>query len=264
MATIPQLFDLSGRIALVTGGSRGLGREIAEALAEAGACLMLLARREQWLDPAVAEFRGRGFRCEGLVCDVAAPRQIADAVARTLETYGRIDILVNNAGVSWGAPADTMPLEKWRSVIDTNLTGAFLFCQAVGRHMIEREATAQRGGSIVNITSINALTGGLLMPDVPNASYVASKGGLTALTRELAAKWARHGIRVNAIAPGYFPSRLTERIWERVEARAPSQIPMGRAGREGELKGAALFLASEASSYVTGQTIVVDGGTTLV
>jgi gluconate 5-dehydrogenase len=257
--TVQQLFDLSGQVALVTGGSRGLGREIAEGLAEAGASLMLLARREQWLDPTLAELRGRGFLCEGLVCDAAVPEQVATAVSRTLEIYGKIDILVNNAGVSWGAPAETMPLDKWRIVIDTNLTGAFLFCQAVGRHMIERGA-----GSIVNITSINALAGGLLMPDVPNASYVASKGGLTALTRELAAKWGRHGIRVNAIAPGYFPSRLTERIWERVEERTKVQVPMARPGRNGELKGAALFLASGASSYVTGQTIVVDGGTTLV
>jgi len=257
--TVQQLFDLSGQVALVTGGSRGLGREIAEGLAEAGASLMLLARREQWLNPTLAEFRQRGYRCEGLVCDAAAPEEVATAVSRTLEVYGKIDILVNNAGVSWGAPAETMPLDKWRTVIDTNLTGAFLFCQAVGRHMIER-----RAGSIVNITSINALTGGLLMPDVPNASYVASKGGLTALTRELAAKWGRHGIRVNAIAPGYFPSRLTERIWERVEERTKAQVPLARPGRDGELKGAALFLASAASSYVTGQTIVVDGGTTLV
>jgi len=196
MKPVQQLFDLSGQTALITGGSRGLGREIAEGLAEAGAALMLLARREQWLTPTLDEFRGRGFRCQGMVCDAAVPEQIEAAVARTLEIYGKIDILVNNAGVSWGAPAETMALDKWRMVIDVNLTGAFLFCQAVGREMIRAG-----GGRIVNISSINALTGGLIMPDVPNASYVASKGGLTALTRELAAKWARHGIRVNAIAP---------------------------------------------------------------
>ena len=259
MKPVQQLFDLSGQTALITGGSRGLGREIAEGLAEAGAALMLLARREQWLTPTLDEFRGRGFRCQGMVCDAAVPEQIEAAVARTLEIYGKIDILVNNAGVSWGAPAETMALDKWRMVIDVNLTGAFLFCQAVGREMIRAG-----GGRIVNISSINALTGGLIMPDVPNASYVASKGGLTALTRELAAKWARHGIRVNAIAPGYFPSRLTERIWERVQARMEQQVPLGRSGREGELKGVALFLAAEASSYITGQTLVVDGGTTLV
>jgi NAD(P)-dependent dehydrogenase (short-subunit alcohol dehydrogenase family) len=259
MRTVQQLFDLSGQTALITGGSRGLGREIAEGMAEAGASLMLLARREQWLTPTVEEFRQRGFRCEGLVCDAAVPEQIESSVAKTLEIYGTIDILVNNAGLSWGAPAETMALDKWRIVIDVNLTGAFLFCQAVGRQMIERGR-----GRIVNISSINALTGGLLMTDVPNASYVASKGGLTALTRELAAKWARHGIRVNAIAPGYFPSRLTERIWERVQVRAEQQVPMGRGGQEDELKGVALFLASDASNYITGQTIVVDGGTTLV
>jgi gluconate 5-dehydrogenase len=259
MKPVQQLFDLTGQTALITGGSRGLGREIAEGLAEAGAALMLLARREQWLTPTLDEFRGRGFRCQGMVCDAAVPEQIEAAVARTLEIYGKIDILVNNAGISWGAPAETMALDKWRMVIDVNLTGAFLFCQAVGREMIR-----SGGGRIVNISSINALTGGLIMPDVPNASYVASKGGLTALTRELAAKWARHGIRVNAIAPGYFPSRMTERIWDRVQARMEQQVPLGRAGQEGELKGVALFLAAEASSYITGQTLVVDGGTTLV
>src|SRR6266550_5336631 len=131
-----------------------------------------------------------------------------------MQSSGRIYIQIYTAGISSGAPAETMALDKWRMVIDVNLTGAFLFCQAVGREMIRGG-----GGRIVNISSINALTGGLIMQDVPNASYVASKGGLTALTRELAAKWARHGIRVNAIAPGYFPSRLTERIWERVQAR---------------------------------------------
>jgi NAD(P)-dependent dehydrogenase (short-subunit alcohol dehydrogenase family) len=259
MKPVHHLFDLSGQVALITGGSRGLGREIAEGLAEAGASLMLLARREQWLIPTLEEFRGKGFRCEGMICDAGAAEQIEPAVARTLEIYGQIDILVNNAGVSWGAPAETMALDKWRRVIDVNLTGAFLFCQAVGREMIR-----SGGGRIVNISSINALTGGLVMPDVPNASYVASKGGLTALTRELAAKWGRHGIRVNAIAPGYFPSRMTERIWDRVQARIEQLVPLGRSGHEGELKGVAVFLASAASSYVTGQTIVVDGGTTLV
>jgi NAD(P)-dependent dehydrogenase (short-subunit alcohol dehydrogenase family) len=258
MPSVKQLFDLEGQTALVTGGSRGLGREIAEGLMEAGASVMLLARRAQWLTPAVEDFRRRGFRCEGLVCDAGAPEQIEPAVARTLEIFGRIDVLVNNAGISWGAPAETMPLEKWRQVVDTNLTGAFVFCQAAGRTMIQNG-----GGRIVNISSINALAGGLILRNVPNAGYVASKGGLTALTRELASKWGRYGIRVNAIAPGYFPSRLTEKIWDQVQVEMENRAPLGRGGREGELKGVALFLASQASSYITGQTIVVDGGTTL-
>src|SRR6266550_8470940 len=138
-----------------------------------------------------------------------------------MQSSGRIYIQIYTAGISWGAPAETMALDKWRMVIDVNLTGAFLFCQAVGREMIRAG-----GGRIVNISSINALTGGLIMPDVPNASYVASKGGLIALTRELAAKWARHGIRVNAIAPGFFPSRMTERVLNERQTELEQRIPM--------------------------------------
>jgi NAD(P)-dependent dehydrogenase (short-subunit alcohol dehydrogenase family) len=150
-----------------------------------------------------------------------------------------------------------MPLDKWRSVLDVNLTGAFLFAQAAGREMI-----ARGGGSIVNVASIAGLQA--MAEVVPAAGYVASKGGLLALTRELAAQWARHGIRVNAIAPGFFPSRMTEKVLDRAQAAIETRIPMGRVGRPGELKGAAVFLASDASSYITGQTIVVDGGATVV
>jgi NAD(P)-dependent dehydrogenase (short-subunit alcohol dehydrogenase family) len=255
----PELFDLTGRVALVTGGSRGLGQEMTEALAESGASVMILARRDQWLTPALEDFRARGFSIEGMLCDVSQPEQVQNAVEKTLTAFQKIDILVNNAGVSWGAPAEDMTLEKWKMVIDINLTGAFLFAQAVARHMIERKA----GGSIVNIASINAIQGGLPMLETNNAGYVASKGGLIALTRELAAKWGRHGIRVNGIAPGYFPTKMTERIWSRAEALS-DRIPLGRPGAEGELKGATVFLASDASSYMTGQTIVIDGGTVLV
>jgi gluconate 5-dehydrogenase len=259
MPGLKQLFRLTDRIALVTGGSRGLGREIAEGLAEAGASLMILARREPWLGAALAELKAMGFRCEGLVCDVAKPEEVQAAVSKTLETFGRIDILVNNAGVSWGAPAEDMPLEKWRMVLDTNLTGAFLFCQAAGREMIR-----QQYGRIINVASINAIQGGLPMQDISAAGYVASKGGLVALTRELAAKWARHGIRVNAIAPGYFPTRMTEKIWQQAGQLVRTSVPMGRGGMDGELKGVAVFLAADASNYITGQTIVVDGGTVLI
>jgi gluconate 5-dehydrogenase len=247
------LFDLSGQAALVTGGSRGLGEEIAEGLAEAGASLMLVARRPQWLEPAVERFRARGFSCEGVECDVADPA----AVASVVDSMERVDILVNNAGVTWGQPAEEMPLEKWQNVIDINLTGAFLFCQAAGRAMIR-----QRSGCIINVASIAGL---VAMPGaIHSAGYAASKGGMLALTRELAAKWAKHGIRVNAIAPGFFPSRMTEKVLARVQAEVEAEIPMGRVGRAGELKGVAVFLASAASAYITGQTIVVDGGATVV
>jgi len=251
-------FDLSGRVALVTGGSRGLGEEMAEGLGEAGASLMLLARRPQWLTPAVEALRAAGHQCQGTVCDVADPAQVEQAVRATLDAYGRIDILINNAGVTWGAPAEEMPLDKWRMVLDVNLTGAFLFAQAAGREMIR-----QGSGTIVNVASVAGLRGSL-PGSVDYAGYVASKGGLIALTRELAAKWGRHGIRVNAIAPGFFPSRMTEKVLERIQARVETGIPLGRVGRAGELKGVAVFLASAASSYITGQTIVVDGGMTAV
>jgi gluconate 5-dehydrogenase len=256
---VRELFDLSGQVALVTGGSRGLGKEMAEGLAEAGAAVFVLARREQWLAPTLDEFRERGFRCDGLICDVSRPEEVQAAAEQAIAAFGQLDILVNNAGVSWGAPAEEMPLAKWQMVMDVNLTGAFLFCQAAGRHMIARGR-----GNIINVASVNALTGGLPMTEISAAGYVASKGGLVALTRELAAKWARHGIRVNCIAPGYFPTRMTEKIWERAQTMTRDRVPLGRGGREGEIKGVAVFLASEASSYMTGQTLVVDGGGTLV
>ncbi|HEY6327767.1 MAG TPA: SDR family oxidoreductase, partial [Blastocatellia bacterium] len=256
MPTLKELFDLQGKVALVTGGSRGLGQEMSEGLAEAGASLMLLARREQWLTPAIEDFRSRGFKCEGAVCDVANPEQVQSAVARTVEHYGKIDILVNNAGISWGAPAETMPVDKWKSVIDVDLTGAFLFCQAAGREML-----AHKAGVIINVASIAGLVGSVETGQ-HISGYVAAKGGLIALTRELAAKWASHGIRVNAIAPGFFASRMTEKLLEVAGDQIEAQAPMGRIGRPGELKGVCVLLASAASGYMTGTTVVVDGGTT--
>ena len=258
MPTLKELFDLSGKVALVTGGSRGLGREMAEGLGEAGASLMLLARREQWLTPTVGEFREMGFRCEGALCDVSNPDDVQRAVDATVQAYGAIDILVNNAGVTWGAPIEQMPLDKWQTVIDINLTGAFLFIQKAGRHMLERGS-----GSVINVASVAGLIGS--MEDGQHISgYVAAKGGLIALTREVAAKWARRGVRVNAIAPGFFPSRMTEKVLDSARAQIEAAVPMGRVGAEGELKGVTVFLAAQASGYITGQTIVVDGGSTAV
>jgi NAD(P)-dependent dehydrogenase (short-subunit alcohol dehydrogenase family) len=256
MTDLGKLFDLTGKVALVTGGSRGLGEEMAEGLAEAGSHLMLLARREQWLSPAVEAMKRRGFRCEGMLCDVSKPDEVKAAVEKTVEIYGRIDILINNAGVSWGAPPEEMPLDKWQMVIDVNLTGAFLFSQAAAAHMIR-----QKYGRIVNVASISGLLGSL---SLQTAGYVASKGGLISLTRDLAAAWADHNIRVNAIAPGFFPSRMTEKVLPRMQEYLTNRVPMRRAGVPGELKGVAVFLAADASNYITGQTIVVDGGVTAV
>lgn len=251
--TLQSLFDLTGRVALVTGGSRGLGLEMAEGLAEAGARLMICARRREWLAPAVDALRSAGHAVESCECDVADAASAQAVVDRALAVFGRLDVLVNNAGVSWGAPAENMPLEKWRHVLDINLTGAFLFAQAAGRVMI-----AQQRGSIINITSVAALQG--LVNGPHYVGYAASKAGVIGLTRELAASWGRHGIRVNAIAPGFFHSRLADPVMPLAEPHIRATNPIPRVGQPGELKGVCVFLASDASSYVTGQTIVVDGG----
>lgn len=259
MPELKQLFDLTGKVALVTGGSRGLGLEMAEGLAEAGASLMLLARREQWLAPAVAGLKQRGFCVQGAVYDVANPDAAPAAIARTVAAYGRVDILVNNAGVTWGEPAEEFPLEKWNMVLEIDLTAAFLFCQAAGKEMMK-----QRYGRIINIASVMGMIGTLPELEHHLSAYVAAKGGLIALTRELAAKWAQHNIRVNAIAPGFFPSRMTEKSLAGYGDALAATTPMKRVGQAGELKGVAVFLAADASSYITGQTIVVDGGMTIV
>jgi len=253
MPPLSSLFDLAGRVAIVTGGSRGLGLEMAEGLAEAGARLMICARREEWLTPALAELRGRGFTVEGMTCDVAKPDDVQAVVDKTLQTFGRLDILVNNAGVTWAASAADMPLEKWRKVIDTNLTGTFLFSQAAGREMLKVGY-----GRIINVASIAGLIASVNGPHY--AAYAASKAGIMGLTRELAASWGRQGIRVNAIAPGYFHSRLADGAIAMVEPELKATSPMGRVGADDELKGVVVFLAADASNYMTGQVMVVDGG----
>ena len=256
MPSIQELFALDGRVAIVTGASRGLGEEMAEGLAEAGAALMICARREQWLTPTIERFAARGFRVEGLVADVSNPADVQAVVDRTIAIYGRLDILVNNAGITWGARPEDMALDKWQKVIDVNLTGAFLFAQAAGRAMLQRGYWR-----IINIASIAGLHAAVDGPHY--APYAASKAGLMGLTRELAASWGRHGIRVNAIAPGFFHSRLADPVLPLVEPAIKATCPIPRIGAEGELKGVCVFLASDASNYITGQTIVVDGGRTI-
>jgi len=253
---IRQLFDLAGRTAIVTGGSRGLGREMAEGLGEAGANLVLCARRAEWLTPTLAELRATGFNVEGQECDVSNPSQVQAVVDLAMHTFGTVDILVNNAGLSWGALPEEMSLDKWQKVLDANLTGAFLFAQAAGREMLKRNS-----GSIINIASVAGIQG--LVNGPHYAGYAASKAGLMGLTRELAASWGRRGIRVNAIAPGFFHSRLADAVIPLVEPAIQAFNPIARVGNPGELKGVCVFLASDAASYITGQTIVVDGGGTI-
>ena len=256
MSSLNQLFSLEGRVALVTGGSRGLGQEMAEGLAEAGASLMLCARRDEWLSPAVESMRRQGFRTEGALGDVANAADVERIVSQTIATYGKVDVLVNNAGVTWAAEPEDMPLDKWQKVVDINLTGAFLFAQAAGRDMLKRQ-----WGRIINIASIAGLQASVNGPHY--APYAATKAGLIGLTRELAASGGRKGIRVNAIAPGFFHSRLADAAIALSEPGIKATSPIPRVGNAGELKGVAVFLASDASNYITGQTIVVDGGRTI-
>ena len=256
MRPLTDLFDLTGRVAIVTGGSRGLGEEMAEGLAEAGASLMLCARREQWLTPTLEAFRKRGFRVEGAICDVSQAEQVWAVVDKTVSVFGKVDILINNAGISWGEEPETMALDKWQRVIDTNLTGAFLFSQAAGREMLKRKY-----GRIINIASIAGLHASV--HGAHYAGYAASKAGLMGLTRELAATWGPSGIRVNAIAPGFFHSRLADPAIAHAEPQIKATSPIPRVGDAGELKGVAVFLAADASNYITGQTIIVDGGRTI-
>jgi gluconate 5-dehydrogenase len=256
MASIQDLFNLEGRVAIVTGGSRGLGEEMAEGLAEAGAALVLCARRAEWLEPTVDRFRANGVRVEGLVADVAKPADVQAVVDAAMKAFGQVDILVNNAGVTWGERPESMPLDKWQKVLDVNLTGAFLFAQAAGREMLKRKY-----GRIINVASISGLHASVRGPHY--AGYAAAKAGLMGLTRELAASWGRDGIRVNAIAPGFFHSRLADPVIHLAEASIEASCPIPRVGAAGELKGVAVFLAADASNYITGQVIVVDGGRTI-
>jgi NAD(P)-dependent dehydrogenase (short-subunit alcohol dehydrogenase family) len=253
---VMKLFDLTGRTAIVTGGSRGIGKEMAEALGEAGANLMLCARRREWLDETVNGFAARGFSVRGKVCDVSKPAEVQGVVDSTLKHFGAVDILINNAGVSWGSMPEEMTLEQWQKVIDVNLTGCFLMAQAAGKEMLKAGK-----GSIINIASISGITSSANGPFY--AGYVASKAGLIGLTRELAASWGRRGIRVNAIAPGFFHSRLADAVIDIYERSIQENNIIPRVGEEGELKGITVFLASDASSYITGQTIAVDGGMTV-
>jgi len=248
------LFDLSGKTAIVTGGGKGIGRQMAEGLAEAGANIIVCARNAERCEQAAAELAELGVKTLGLRCDVRDAGQVQAVVARTVADFGGVDVLVNNAGTVWGATAEDMPLEGWQKVVDVNLTGVFLFSQAAGRTMIDGD-----GGSIVNIASVAGLHGA--PPEITNTVvYHATKGGVIAFTRDLAWKWAAHGIRVNAIAPGWFPSDMANFVLDHAGDELVRRIPLGRFGGPDDLRGPVVFLASEAAAYVTGHTLVVDGG----
>ena len=250
---VRRLFDLSGRVAIVTGGSVGLGRQMAEGLAEAGANVVLCARRKERCEQAADELRKSGVETLAIGADIKSTEDVRRMVESTVDRFGRIDILVNNAGTAWGAPVETMQLEHWNKVIETNLTGTFLCSQSVGKVMIQ-----QKRGKIINISSVAGMYGA--SADLQAIGYHASKGGVISFTKDLACKWAPHNIQVNAIAPGWFPTHMSEWALEHHKDAFLERIPMRRFGNDHDLKGAAVFLASDASDYVTGHVLVVDGG----
>ena len=257
--SVRQLFDLTGRTALVTGGSRGLGLQIAEALAEMGARVALVARKPDELDGAIAHLEAQfGTHAVSIACDLADTVAIPRMVARTIEQLGAIDILVNNAGTTWGAPTVDHPLDAWRKVVDLNLTAMFVVTQEVGR----RSMIPRGRGRIINVASILGLTGGNDAGRPATLAYNTTKGGVVNFTRALAVEWAPYGINVNAIAPGLFATKMTRGLIEMLGGEAANKAPLRRLGGPEDLKGVAVLLASDASAFITGQIIAVDGGVT--
>lgn len=252
---VSDLFDLTGKVAVVTGGSAGLGFMMAEGLAEAGASLVLAARNLERCEAAAEKLHAAASgRPLAVRCDVSNLEDVKNLVEKTLRGFGRIDALFNNAGYAWEAPLEEFPVEKWERTVAVNATGTFLCCREVGRQMIR-----QKAGKIINVLSVNGLAS--VDPQVADSvPYAASKGALLAFTRDLARKWARYRITVNGIAPGYFETRMSRYILEHRRDPILNSIPMGRLGEKDEIKGVAVFLASAASDYITGQVLAVDGG----
>lgn len=256
---VKTLLDLSTRVALVTGGSRGLGLQIAEALGEMGAKVAITARKKDELDEARSHLKKLGVDAEAFVCDIGKREAIAPIAEEILKTFGSVDILVNNAGATWGAPAETHPLEAWDKLVNVNLSGLFALTQIIAA----KSMIPAKWGRIINVASV----AGLLGQDprfAPTAAYTATKHGVVGLTRQLAAEWGVHGITVNAICPGFFPSRMTRATLETAGKLIQEWTPTRRLGGEEDLKGLAVLLASEASRHITGQAIAVDGGATIV
>ena len=252
---VKKLFDLSGKVALITGGSRGLGLQIAEALGEMGAKVVITARKAGELEEAKAHLKAISIDALTVVNDLQNTDAVKPMIEQVLKGQGQIDILVNNAGAAWGAPAEDHPLEAWYKIINLNLTAVFLMSQTVGKlSMIPRKY-----GRIINLASIAGLVGTdpRMMPTI---AYNASKGGVVNFTRSLAVEWAHHGITVNAIAPGVFPSKMSQGMIDKAEQIIMEMTPMKRLGTDYDLKGLAVLLASDASAYMTGQIVAVDGG----
>ena len=257
------LFDLTGRVAIITGGSIGLGRQMAEGLAEMGANVVLCARKKERCQEAADQLARLGVKTLALGCDVKDPAAIGEVVALTLQNFGRVDILINNAGVSWGAPVEEMTLEQWNTVIGVNLTGQFLCTRAATREFKRRgviAAVSQAAGKIICMSSVHQV-----IPWAGHANYAASKGGVMLLMKSIAQELAPHFIRVNGIAPGAIRTPINKAAWDTDEAytQLMTLVPYKRIGEPDDIAQAAVWLASDASDYVTGATLFVDGGMTL-
>jgi NAD(P)-dependent dehydrogenase (short-subunit alcohol dehydrogenase family) len=248
--------NLEGRVSVVTGGATGLGLQMATGLAEAGSHIVVCSRKLENCEAAAQQIAKLGVQALAVACDVTKPEQVEAMKEATLKKFGRVDILVNNAGRAWAAPPEDTPLERWQQVFDLNITAPFLCAQVLGREMIK-----QKRGKIVNIASIAGLVG--RNPRAYSSiSYSASKGALVNFTRDLAVKWAQHNIQVNAICPGFFVTPLNQKLYEKNKENIDREIPLGHTGGADDLKGMAVLLASDASNFITGAVIPVDGGST--
>ena len=256
---VKQLFDLKGKNALITGGSRGLGLQIAEALGEMGAKLALTARKKDELDHAVAHLAKQGIEAHAFVCDIGNREAIAPVADAILKKFGKVDILVNNAGATWGSPAEDHPIEAWDKLVNVNLTGMFILTQFIAK----RSMIPAKYGRIVNVASV----AGLYASDpavVRTVAYNATKHGVVGMTKQLAAEWGEHGITVNAICPGFFPSKMTQGTLGTSGEMLRKATPTRRLGGPEDLKGLAVLLASDAGRHITGEAISVDGGAMLI
>ncbi|WP_079527655.1 SDR family oxidoreductase [Halobacillus hunanensis] len=251
---VQELFNLKGKTAIVTGGGRGLGKQIAEGFAESGANVVVCSRKVEACQEVSEDLKKHGVDSLALSCDVTNTDDIQHVVEQAVERFGRIDILVNNSGATWGAPVEEMPLEAWQKVINVNVTGTFLMSQAVGKVMLE-----QGSGKILNIASVAGLKGS--DPKyMDTIGYNSSKGAILTFTKDLAVKWGPRGIHVNAIAPGFFPTKMSKVLIEQGGDAMLEATPLRKFGGEDDIKGAAVFLSSAASDHITGDVVIIDGG----
>ncbi len=257
--TIQQLFDLTGKTALVTGGSRGLGLQMAQSLGEAGANIVLSSRKAADLEESVAVLKAQGIKASFIAADCAAEADITKLADEAIARLGHIDILVNNAGAAWGAPAEDHPIEAWDKVMNLNIRGYFLLSQQVAK----KSMIARKSGAIINLASIAGLGGN--PSGMQTIAYNTSKGAVINFTRALAAEWGKYNIRVNAVCPGFFPSKMTQGTLKAFgEDRLKEGAPLGRLGDDEDLKGLTLLYASAAGKHITGQWLAVDGGVSIV